>query len=269
MPEEDIAHFVADLKNHNTSPINFTGGEISHIEEINPGYIERIVVNALENKNPVGLLSNASWINKPIKDRMLKTLAAIYTWQPNGFYLQMSFDSYHKDCIPNVNRVIRELSAELNAHPISRVNEPTYSVHVNGFQHEPEFRNNLDATGCDNMRILNRSVWNLYAAGRANTNKLKIHRDIAQEFRNMLNGKHKIWEAIFLCCHPAEQEKYSLRSMVTFEPNGMARAVNFRSTACRRKFTTPYRDSNGKYKSVLQIRTELAKQIYTYVMNKR
>lgn len=261
MPEADIIHFINEMNNDNCIQINFAGGEITSVEDINPGFVKRVVEKSLQSDFVTHLETNASWINDSKKaPRLLSDMCELYTKYGSKFTLQMSFDSYHKNCIQDVNRTIHELS-EMLPH----TSEPVFRVSVLGFNHEPEFKNNLDVSGCDNMRIRNESVWDLNCVGRAKINDLPHCRDTYAEFQQACaKDRGKFTEAMFASLYM--QEDIMPHTMILFDEFGMATLMDVRNPANYCVFKTPYR-VDGKYKTIDQIKRELVNQCWCKYLN--
>lgn len=259
MPEDDIFHILDNLRKHknNQIAIDFAGGEISHIEDANPGYIKRIINKSLKCKFPTTLLTNGTWINDKTKsNRLLNEFCDMYLKYTPNFRIQMSFDSYHKGCIDNVHNVINALNKKL-----PETKQPVFPVSLTGFKHEPEFKNNLKVTDCDNLIIRNTSEWDLNKVGRAKTNNLPNCRDTGKEFEQFCAG-NKFRELVCTPLYPRSDNSFSI--MIIFNCFGNAVLMDSHNPDNHLGFTTPYKENN-KYKSIQQIKGELAMILLDYV----
>ena len=164
MPEEDIYAILARLaeSKFKIAGVNFSGGEITAVESVNPGYIKRIATKSIEYGFTTKLMTNGSFINKPYADRLLNDIADLYTGTWNSFGVQMSFDMYHKDCITDAHKFIDALDVKLDRPNIfaGAGQHVSYPFLLFGFFHDPDFRNNLNVHP-RNIDVCNELNWDL------------------------------------------------------------------------------------------------------------
>lgn len=255
IPESIINYYIEELTKfpQNNKSIDFAGGEISHIESISPGYISRILNKSLSHNIPTTLLTNGTWINNPeINNRLLNTLRQVFiTYSPN-FQLQISFDSYHKNCITNTHQILWALSNKL-----PKTKKPTFPINLMGFKHEPHFQDYVSTNQYTNLKTQFKPEWDLNCVGRAKINNLAHCRDTAAEFEALCNGD-KSKELFLTPLYPNPDNTFGI--MIIFNSTGNAILMDAHNPANFHKFKTPFTE-NATPKPLQQIKTELAMQL--------
>jgi MoaA/NifB/PqqE/SkfB family radical SAM enzyme len=257
MLEDDIGAILSELNKNNflISAVGFSGGEITSIEKFNPGYVKRVLSKSLGYGFRTCLMTNGSFVQKNYADRMINDLYHIYTSAGDNFNIQMSFDQYHKNCIPNAHKLIDKLDTKLqNDRGIK------YDLYLMGFKHDPDFRDNLTANP-KNINVHNKLQYDLNPIGRAKENNLPNCRDTYAEFLKEVNG-NKFYEMTFTSLHlVTDGNKYSFNTMIIFDCNGGVRLGDFHNPENYNKFKTQYKKPDGTFKTFNEIHAELATQL--------
>ena len=245
MPEQDIYAILQLLAENKfkIAGVNFSGGEITAVESINPGYIKRIALKSIEYGFFTKILTNGSFINKPYADRVLNDIADLYTGTWNLFNVQMSFDMYHKNCITNAHKFIDALDVKLSRpNPfVYGLAHVSYPFNLFGFYHDPDFRNNLNIHP-RNIDICNELNWDLNPVGRAKENNLPNCRDTKTEFLEFCGGD-KLKELIFTPLYPSED---GYKIIISFDCNGNAHLQDAHNQDNWDGFVTKYKKTNGE-----------------------
>ena len=208
------------------------------------------------------VMTNGSFINKNNSEHILNMFRDIYEVSGYNFEIQMSFDSYHKNCVQNANKIIPALDNIITKRPIP---EYKYPFLLTGFKHEPEFKNNLAIHNCKNLEVYCVSNYDLNNIGRAKTNNLPNCRDTMTEFEEFC-GNDKLKKLIFTPIIPV-QTGAGLKSimLITIDCLGNAELADVHNPDNYNRFKTPYKTPDNKYKSIQQIKAELAMQLVDYV----
>lgn len=269
MPEQDIYAILQRLAEceFKIAGVNFSGGEITAVEAINPGYMKRIVSKSIEHGFFTKIMTNGSFINKPYADRILNDIADLYTGTWDTFGVQMSFDRYHKNCITDAHKFIDALDVKLNRpNPfVSRDQHVSYPFTLFGFFHDPDFRNNLNVHPY-NISVYNELNWDLNLVGRAKENNLPNCRDSKTEFEELCGGD-KLKELIFTPLYPSENSKV-WKIFITFDCNGFAHLADAHNQDNWWGFVTKYKNPNGEYRTMSDIHAELGSQLIEHVYGK-
>ena len=264
LPEQDIEHFLSEFKNTkvNIDSIAFSGGEITAIEDFQPEYIARNSYRSLLCGFWTTVMTNGSWINKPNAEHILNMFSKIYEVSGYNFEIQMSFDSYHKNCVQNANKIIPALDSLITKRPVS---EYKYPFSLTGFKHEPDFKNKLQVHNCKNLDVYCTSNYDLNPVGRAKTNNLPNCRDTKKEFEKFC-GEDKLKKLIYTPIIPAKtQNGFKSIMILTIDCLGNAELADAHNPENYNRFKTPYKKQNGEYKPFQQIKAELAMQLVDYV----
>jgi len=264
LPEQDIEYFLSEFKQLKTDidSIAFSGGEITSIEDFQPNYIARNAYRSLLCGFWTTVMTNGSWINKPNAKHILNMFREIYETSEYNFEIQMSFDSYHKNSIQNANKIIPALDALITKRP-----DPTYKYpfSLEGFKHESDLKNNLQIQNCKNLNVHCSFNYDLNSVGRAKTNNLPKCRDTMKEFEEFC-GTDKLKKAVFTPIIPINTPNGIKTIMIlTVDCLGNVELADTHNPENFRRFKTPYKTPDNKYKPFQQIRTELAIQLLDYV----
>lgn len=265
IPESEICAILDKLNefNYKISDVHFSGGEITTIQEINPGYVRRVLSKSLEYNFYTTLLTNGSFIQKDYSDTIVKDLRDMYICSNDRFCVQMSFDRYHKNCVSNAHKLIDALDKQLqNAHG------KKYPLSLTGFKHDPDFRNNL-TTNPKHLDIHNSLSWDLNPLGRAKINNLPNCRDAKSEFIEFCGGD-KLKQLIFTPLYPETDEKnfYGFHIMLVFNCHGDVVLSDAHNHENYDKFKTRYKNPDGTIKSLPEITTDLAVQLVNHFYGK-
>ncbi len=268
MPEQDIFAILARLADvkFKVAGVNFSGGEVTAVESINPGYIKRIAGTSIGYGFSTKIMTNGSFINKPYADRVLNDIADLYTGTWDSFSVQMSFDRYHKDCITNAHKFIDALDIKLNRPNIwAGGQHVSYPFTLFGFFHDPDFRDNLNVHP-RNIDVYNELNWDLNPVGRAKENNLPNCRDTKTEFEKLC-GDNKLEKLIFTPLFPSENG-IVWKILITFDCNGIVHLADAHNPDNLFKFVTKYKKPNGEYKTMPEIQAELGTKLIEHVYGK-
>lgn len=258
MPELEIYGLLDKLNefNYKIPTVHFSGGEITTMEEINPGYVRRVLSKSLDYNFYTTLLTNGSFVEKGYSDIIIKDLCDMYVYSNGRFSVQMSFDRYHKNCINNAHKLIDALDKQLQNDAGKK-----YSLSLTGFKHDPDFRNNLKATP-KHVVVQNSLTWDLNPLGRAKTNNLPNCRDTKTEFAEFCGGD-KLKQLIFTPLYPETDGKnfYGFHIMLVFNCHGDAVLSDAHNPENECKFKTKYKNKDGTIRSLPEITTDLAMQL--------
>lgn len=261
VPVDDIAFYV------NQSGVNFTGiymtgGEWSLIYDIWPHYMREIFDKLdLSRSDEYTIQTNARWVRGAHRDEILGDIKYIQSkllGQNRGLKLDMSVDRYRSaqsiDCVRDVvvavasdgefdNTKIRLMSCALDA---KMANERVLI---------PEF---FSARGIE-LKFENRSWFNPYfQVCYANNTRIVIHEEgpTMRIGRARQNGiGYKIYYPQLQC--GGLQRENTLMEL-SLREDGMIKWHNWYDW----DIMTPYRDANGGYKSMGQIRAELVDMVW-------
>lgn len=241
--------------------VNFSGGEITTVESVNPGYIKRIIDKSVHQYGfGSKLMTNGSFINKPYADRLLNDIRDMYMGTWNKFAVQMSFDEYHKNCITDAHKIINALDVKLGDNYGIK-----YPFSLTGFYHNPDFMNNLNVNP-RNLGVDNHLAWDLNPVGRAKENNLPHARDTKTEFEKLC-GDNKLEKLIWTPLYPYDGGK-DFALMYVFDCNGGVHMCDAHNQDNFPGFWTKYKKKNGKYKSMQEIQAELGAQLIESVYGK-
>lgn len=258
MPESEIYGILDRLNEFKCkiSDVHFSGGEITTMEEINPGYVRRILSKSLEYKFYTTLLTNGSFVEKVYSDSIIKDLHDMYVGSDGHFFVQMSFDRYHKNCVSNAHKLIGALDKKLQ-----NVDDKKYPLFLIGFKHDPDFRNNLTANP-EHLIVENILQWDLNSVGRAKTNNLSNCRDTKTEFIEFCDGD-KLKQLIFTPLYPETDGKklYGFHIMLVFNCRGDVVLSDAHNPENFNKFKTKYKNPDGTIRSLPEITTDLGVQL--------
>lgn len=261
MPESEIYGILSELKNFKYKIIDvyFSGGEITTTEEINPGYVRRVLSKSLEYEFYTTLLTNGSFVEKSYSDSIIKDLRDMYVCSNDRFRIQMSFDKYHKNCIHNAHKLINALDAKLQND-----NGAKYHLSLTGFKADPNFKDNLKANP-KHLIVSNNVSWDLHQMGRAKTNNLPNCRDTYSEFIDFCKGD-KLKQLIFTPLYPSTDGKnfYGVYMMLVFNCHGDVVLSDAHNPENLYKFKTKYKNPDGTIKSYPEITSDLAVQLIEY-----
>jgi hypothetical protein len=269
MSEKDVYKILQLLSDvsFKVDGVNFSGGEITAIESVNPGYMKRIASKSIEYGFRTKIMTNGSFINKPYADVVLNDIADLYTGTWDSFGVQMSFDRYHKDCITDAHKFIDALDIKLDKpNPfVPRWQHISYPFALFGFFHDPDFRNNLNVHP-RNLDVYNELNWDLNPVGRAKENNLPNCRDTKSEFEELCGGD-KLKQLIFTPLYPSENGRV-WKILITFDCNGNVHLADAHNPDNFFKFVTKYKKQNGEYKTMPEIHAELGTKLIEYVYGK-
>lgn len=257
MPEEDVYTILTDLEKYNSliQSVNFSGGEATALETKQPGYIKRVLSKSLQHNFYTILMTNGSFVQKPYAGRLLNDLGRIYLSANNGFAIQMSFDQYHKNCIPNAHELINRLDKKLENQQGTK-----YDLYLMGFKHDPNFKDNFKATP-KNITVHNNLAWDLNPLGRAKENKLPNCRDTGREFQEWCNGD-KLKQLVFTPLYPISDQEFC--RMLIFDCNGYVRLSDAHNPENYNKFKTSYKKPDGTIKTLPEIDSELTDKLIAH-----
>ncbi len=265
MPESEICAILDRLNEFNCiiSDVHFSGGEITTVEEFNPGYVRHILSKSLDYKFNTTLLTNGSFIQKDYSDTIVKDLRDMYICSNDRFRVQMSFDRYHRNCISNAHKLIDALDKQLQ-NPDGK----KYPLSLTGFKHDPDFRNNLTATP-KHLNLNNSLSWDLNPLGRAKINNLPNCRDTNAEFIRFCEGD-KLKELVFTPLYPETDGEnfYGFHIMLVFNCHGYAVLSDAHNPENYDKFKTKYKNPDGTIRSLPEITSDLAAQLVKYFYGK-
>lgn len=265
IPESEIYGILEKLNefNYKILDIHFSGGEITTIEEINPGYVRHVLSKSLEYKFYTTLLTNGSFVEKDYSDSIVQDLRDMYLCSDGRFNIQMSFDKYHKNCISNAHKLIDVLDKKLQNNDGKK-----YPLSLTGFKHDPDFRNNLTANP-KYLVVQNSLSWDLNSLGRAKTNNLPNCRDTNAEFIEFCNG-NKLKQLIFTPLYPEMDEKklYGFHIMLTFNCRGDVVLADAHNPENFDKFKTKYKNPDGTIRSLPEITADLGVQLIKHFYTK-
>ncbi len=261
VPVADVAFYV-NSGNHTFSDLYMTGGEWSLIYDIHPHYMREIFDRLnFEKSSEYILQTNARWIDGPHSDEILGDIKYIQSRlkaQKRIFKLDMSVDRYRSDksikCVRDVvcaiasdkefdNTKIRLMSCALDAR---MANERVLT---------PEF---FAERGIE-LKFENRSWFNPYfQVCYANNTRIVIHEEgptmrIGRAKQN--NIGYKIYDPQLQC--GGLQPERTLMELALRE-DGMIKWHNWYDW----DIMVPYKDSDGQYKPLSQIRTELVDMVW-------
>lgn len=256
MPESDVYAILDELKKYpsNILDLHFSGGEISTIEEVNPGYVKRILSKSVNYGFYTTMMTNGSFIEneKTYGNRLTNDLAELYKSADDKFHVQMSFDQYHKNSVPNAHKLIGALDTRLqNDHGIK------YDFSLTGFKHDPEFANNF-IMNPRYINVSNRLSWDLNPIGRAKTNDLPYVRDTKNEFEQFCS-EDKLKQLIFTPLYPIDIDgKIFYSIQLVFNCNGYVVLSDAHNPENIDTFKIPYRKPDGTMRTLMDIRASLA-----------
>lgn len=271
MPEPDIIYFLNELRREKVEvrSCSFSGGEITHIEKINPGYIYRIMNESLCLGFKTKLLTNGDWIfDNKRNNAVLNTICDLHDLyhECSSIAIQISCDSYHKNCVPNIYAIISMLNEKLYYTTGNHV-----EINLEGFKHESGFMwNNGFAKGIsydeDKLDVFAKpDAWDLNPVGRAKDNNLPNCRDTKTEFLKACNG-NKYQEFSLSCVYFPFQDPFQLFS---FKCDGNVYLADVHNQDNFTKFKTPYKNPDGTYKKLSQIKKELYLQMAESVFGRK
>lgn len=262
MPEQDIYAVLQTLHDFRfkVRDVCFSGGELTSVESVNPGYVKRIVKKSLDYGFGTEIMTNGMFVNKSYANNVLSDMADLYKtyYQPDNelFNIRMSFDQYHKDCVPNAHKLVSELDA--------RLDNPTnikYPFWLAGFNHDPNFRDNFNMNP-KNVLVENKLLWDLDEIGRAKENKLPNCRDTKAEFEKGCGGD-KLKELLFTpLVFGADQQPTII---MIFDCYGNAELADVHNPDNFHRFTTKYKKQNGEYKILPEIHSELGAKLVNHI----
>lgn len=269
MPEQDVYKILQLLSDASfkVASVSFSGGEITAVESVNPGYMKRIASKSIEHGFFTKIMTNGSFINKPYADSVLNDIADLYTGTWDSFSIQMSFDRYHKDCITDAHKFIDALDIKLGKPNrfVQSWQHVSYPFTLFGFFHDPDFRDNLNVHP-RNLDVYNELNWDLNPVGRAKENNLPNCRDTKSEFEKLCGG-NKLEKLIFTPLFPSKNGG-EWKILITFDCNGFAHLADAHNQDNLWKFVTKYKKTNGEYKTMPEIHAELGSQLIEHVYGK-
>lgn len=261
VPVDDIAFYV-NRSGANFTGIYMTGGEWSLIYDIRPHYMREIFDKLdLSRSDEYTIQTNARWVRGVHRDEILGDIKYIQSklrGQNRGLKLDMSVDRYRSaqsiDCVRDVvaavaadgefdNTKIRLMSCALDAKMANK------RVLI------PEF---FAGRGIE-LKFENRSWFNPYfQVCYANNTRIVIHEEgptmrIGRAKQN--NIGYKIYYPQLQC--GGLQHENTLMEL-SLREDGMIKWHNWYDW----DIMTPYRDANGGYKSMGQIRAELVDMVW-------
>lgn len=264
MSESDIYAILSKLNEYKFKIpyVAFSGGEITTIEEKNPGYVKHVLSKSLEYGFPTTLMTNGSFITKPYAERVLNDLCDIYTANGDMFNIQMPFDMYHKNCIANAHNLISVLDEKLeNDQGIK------YPFYLMGFKHDPKFKDNFSANP-KHINVFNKLAYDLNPIGRARENDLPGCRDTYAEFLKEAKGD-KLYEMTFTPINVAiDQGKYRASTIMIFDCNGYVRLADRHNPENYNKFKIEYKKPDNTIKSLPEMQVELGIQLLYHFFGK-
>ena len=261
IPVDDVAFYV----NHADKMFDgvyMTGGEWSLIYDIHPHYMRKIFDRLdLSKSDAYTIQTNARWINGAHRDEILDDIKYIQSKlgaQNRVFKLDMSVDRYRSaksiDCVRDVVCAIAS-DPEFNNTKIRLMSCALDSQMANERVLVPEFfaRHGIK------LNFENRSWFNPYfQVCHANNTRIVIHEEgptmrIGRARQN--NIGYKIYYPQLQC--GGLQPEHTLMEL-SLREDGMIKWHNWYDW----DIMTPYRDANGGYKPLAQIRAELVDMVW-------
>ena len=261
VPVDDVAFYV-NQDNNAFSGVYMTGGEWSLIYDIHPHYMREIFDRLdLSKSDEYTIQTNARWINGKNRDEILGDIKYIQSKlgaQNRVFKLDMSVDRYRSaksiDCVRDVIAAVAS-DPEFTNTKIRIMSCALDSQMANERVLIPEF---FSARGI-NLRFENRSWYNPYfQVCYANNTRIVIHEEgptmcIGRAKQN--NIGYKIYYPQLQC--GGLQPEHTLMEL-SLREDGMIKWHNWYDW----DIMTPYKDANGGYKPLSQIRAELVDMVW-------
>lgn len=261
VPVDDVAFYV-NQDNNAFSGVYMTGGEWSLIYDIHPHYMREIFDRLdLSKSDEYTIQTNARWINGKNRDEILGDIKYIQSKlgaKNRVFKLDMSVDRYRSaksiDCVRDVIAAVAS-DPEFTNTKIRIMSCALDSQMANERVLIPEF---FSARGI-NLRFENRSWYNPYfQVCYANNTRIVIHEEgptmcIGRAKQN--NIGYKIYYPQLQC--GGLQPEHTLMEL-SLREDGMIKWHNWYDW----DIMTPYKDANGGYKSLSQIRAELVDMVW-------
>ena len=261
VPVDDVI-FYGNQRDSNFTNIYMTGGEWSLIYDIHPHYMRHIFEKLdLSKSDEYILQTNARWINGPHRDEILDDIKHIQSaiGKHNGILkLDMSVDRYRSNkCIDAVRDVVLAVASDPQfKHTKIRLMSCALDAHMSNERVlAPEI---FKANGIK-LEFQPRSWFNPYfQVCYANNTRIVIHEEgptmrIGRAKQN--NIGYKIYYPLLQC--GGLQPENTLMEL-SLREDGMIKWHNWYDW----DIMVPYKDADGQYKSLPQIRAELVDMVW-------
>ena len=261
VPVDDVI-FYGNQRDSNFTNIYMTGGEWSLIYDIHPHYMRQIFEKLdLSKSDEYILQTNARWINGPHRDEILDDIKHIQSaiGKHNGILkLDMSVDRYRSNkCIDAVRDVVLAVASDPQfKHTKIRLMSCALDAQMaNERVLIPDF---FAARGIE-LKFENRSWFNPYfQVCYANNIRIVIH----EEMPTMRIGRAKQNNIGYKIYYPqlqcgGLQPEHTLMEL-SLREDGMIKWHNWYDW----DIMVPYKDADGQYKSLPQIRAELVDMVW-------
>ncbi len=261
VPVDDVI-FYGNQRDSNFTNIYMTGGEWSLIYDVQPHFMRKIFDRLdLSKSDEYTIQTNARWVHGQHRDEILDDIKHIQSaiGKHNGILkLDMSVDRYRSNkCIDAVRDVVLAVASDPQfKHTKIRLMSCALDAHMSNERVLiPDF---FAARGIE-LKFENRSWFNPYfQVCYANNTRIVIHEEgptmrIGRAKQN--NIGYKIYYPQLQC--GGLQPEHTLMEL-SLREDGMIKWHNWYDW----DIMVPYKDADGQYKSLPQIRAELVDMVW-------